>query len=97
MFKKRPRTQVSQGESTSRWDWKYWLGVIGLPITLVIVAAVLGWLTPEGRKWLGLDKPTSTVATSVPSLQSAIISASSTEAPPSVFVKAVCRKPARTV
>lgn len=68
MFKKGPQTEVKSGESASRkWDWKFWLGVICVPIALVVVGAVLAWLTPEGRRWLGLDKTTSETATSAQS------------------------------
>jgi hypothetical protein len=64
IFKKRPHIGASQ-KSTSRWDWKFWFGVIGVPIAVMIVGAVLGWLTPEGRRWLGIDKPKPAVAPSV--------------------------------
>lgn len=47
------RTSDDSPKATSKWDWKFWLGVILIPVAL----AILALLQPEVRSRLGLDKP----------------------------------------
>src|ERR1700751_2767027 len=55
---KRDRHVEDSGESTQgEGRWKWWIAAICVPIAATLLAAVLGWLGPEGRGLKGLEKP----------------------------------------
>ncbi|SRR6266851_6921164 len=44
-------------EKAGKWTRKEVVTLVVVPVVVALVAALLGWLTPEGRRLLHLDKP----------------------------------------
>jgi hypothetical protein len=58
----------SRVPTAGKWTGKEIVTVVVVPVVLCLVAALLGWLTPEGRRLLHLDKPQTEQQGSSPSV-----------------------------
>jgi hypothetical protein len=75
--KLRPRVFPS-----GKWTGKEIVSLVAVPVIIGLVSALLGWLTPEGRQFLHLDKPQMEQRSSTPSVSPTKPQADSTPSQP---------------
>jgi len=81
--KLRPRGRGTGTATDGKWTRKEIITAVVVPFIVLLIGTVLAWMTPEGRRWLHLDKPQLERHASSPSVSSTKPQTDSTPAQPS--------------